>query len=118
RALDSLGMTPNSLLQTVFEAALEVLAVEVAADEDELARALLAVLPRRAPVGVHHHVHALIDVAPGRAVDRQDALAAQDVLAPELQQRAHPLLEPVRIDRPLGAEGAAHECLGLVSVLV
>src|SRR5690242_4467262 len=73
----------GSLLKAVFEAALEVFAVEVAADEDELARALLSLLPRRAPVGIHHHVHALEDVAARRAVDRQDALAAQDVLAPE-----------------------------------
>src|SRR6266853_1904615 len=42
------------LFQAVFEAALQVLAVEVAADEDELAGTLLAVLPRRTPVAVHH----------------------------------------------------------------
>src|SRR5690349_3396942 len=110
-------MTPSLLLQAVFEAALEVLAVEVAADEDQLARALLAVLPGRAPVGIHHHVHALVDVALGRAVDGEDTLAAQDVLAPELQQRAHPLLEPVGIDRPVGAEGEAGDLLAVIVVV-
>ena len=94
----------TGLLQAIFEAALQVLGVEVAADEDQLAGALLAILPRRAPVGVHHHVHALEDVALGRPVDRQDALAAQDVAAAQLQQRAHPLLELVGIDRPVGGE--------------
>src|SRR5581483_171493 len=82
----------SRLLQAVVEAALEILAVEVAADKHELAGTLLAVLPGRAPVGIHHHVHALIDVAPRRAVDRQNALAAEDVGAAQLQQCAHPLL--------------------------
>src|SRR5262249_40769665 len=104
-------------LQAVFEAALEVLGVEVAADEDELAGALLAFFPRRAPVGVHHHVHALIDVAPRSAVDRQDALAAQDVLALELQQRAHPFLEAIRIDRTVAAEREARHLVAMVVVV-
>src|SRR6185436_18707128 len=86
------------LLQAVFEAALQVLAVEVAADEHELARALLVGLPRHAPVAVHHHMDALVDVAARRAIDGEDALAAEDVLAAQLQERAHPFLEPVRID--------------------
>src|SRR5712672_2111392 len=44
------------LFQAVFEAALEVIAIEVAADEHQLARTLLIVFPRRAPVAVHHHM--------------------------------------------------------------
>src|SRR5262249_35289876 len=107
----------TDLLQAVFEAALEVLAVEVAADEHELARTLLAVLPRLTPVGVHHHVHALIDVALGRAVNGEDALAAQDILAAQLQQRAHPLLELVGIDRPVGAEGEAGNLLAMIVIV-
>src|SRR5262249_39021494 len=104
-------------LQAVFEAAFQVLAVEVAADEDKLARALLAVLPGLAPVGIHHHMHALIDVAPRRAVDRQDALAAEDVGAAQLQERAHPFLEFVGIDRPVGSEAEALHPLFVVVVM-
>src|SRR6267154_4361464 len=48
------------LFQAVFETTLEIVAVEVAADEHELARTLLALFPRRAPVAVHHHVDALV----------------------------------------------------------
>src|SRR5882672_8958927 len=76
------------LFQAVFEAALQVLAVEVAADEDELAGALLAVLPRRTPVAVHHHVDALVDVAPRRTVDGEYSLAAEDIGTAQLQERA------------------------------
>src|SRR5215218_767298 len=107
----------SRLLQAVVEAALEILAVEVAADEDELARALLAFFPGRAPVGIHHHVHALVDVASRRAVDGQNALAAEDVGTTQLQQCAHPLLELVRIDRPVGAERQAFD-LFLMIVIV
>src|SRR6185503_6809908 len=105
------------LLEAIFEAALQVLAVEVAADEDQLAGAFLAILPRRAPVGVHHHVHALEDVAPRRAVDRQDTLAAQDVAAAQLQERAHPFLEPVGIDRPVRGEAEACDFLAMVVIV-
>src|SRR5882672_93540 len=66
------------LLEAVFEAALQVVAVEIAADEDELAGTLLAVLPGRTPVAVHHHMDALEDVASRRTVDGQNALAAED----------------------------------------
>src|SRR4051812_48928032 len=107
----------TSLLQAVFEAALQVLGVEVAADEDQLARALVAFLPRRAPVGVHHHVHALEDVAARRAVDRQDALAAQDVTAAQLQQRAHPFLELIGIDRAIRGEAEARDLVAMVVVV-
>src|SRR6266446_646637 len=92
------------LFQAVFETTLEIVAVEVAADEHELARTLLAVFPRRAPVAVHHHVDALVDVAPRRTVDGQNALAAEDVAAAQLQQRAHPFLELVGIDRAFSAD--------------
>src|SRR6185437_65142 len=95
------------LLQAVFEAALQVVAVEVAADEDQLARALLAGFPRRAAVGVHHHVHTLVGVTLWRAVDRQDTLAAEDVRSLDLQESAHPLLEFVGIDRPIGRDRQA-----------
>src|SRR5471030_106108 len=112
------SFTPG-LLEAVFEAALQVIAVEIAADEDELARALLARLPRRAPARVHHHVHALVDVALGRAVDRQDALAAEDVRPLDLQERAHPLLELVGIDRLVGGDRQAlHLFLMIVVVAV
>ena len=62
-------------------------------------------------------MHALIDVASRRAVDGQDALAAEDVGAAQLQQRAHPLLELVGIDRPVGGERQALD-LFLVVVIV
>src|ERR1700730_11625106 len=105
------------LFQAVFEAALQVLAVEVAADEDELAGTLLAVLPRRTPVAVHHHVDALVDVAPRCAVDRQNALAAEDVGTAQLQERAHPFLELVGIDRTIGAERQAFDRFFVVVIV-
>ena len=68
---------------------------------------------------VHHHVHALIDVAPRCAVDGEDALAAEDVGAAQLQERAHPLLELVGIDRTVGGERQAlHLFLMVVIVAV
>src|SRR5262245_43955494 len=105
------------LFQAVFETALEVLAVEIAADEDELAGARLAVLPRRAPVAVHHHVHALKDVAARGAVDGEDALAAEDVGTAQLQERAHPFLEPLRHDRPVGRERQTRDLLFVVVIV-
>src|SRR5262249_55884802 len=51
----------------------------VAADEHGAARALLAVLPRLLVVAVEDHVHALEDEARGIVLERQDALAAQNL---------------------------------------
>src|SRR5262249_38581241 len=78
-----------------FEALLQRLAIEIAADEDQLAAALVAVLPGIAPVGIHQHVHALEHVATRRALDIEDALGAEDVRSLALQQLAHPTLELV-----------------------
>src|SRR5215813_14652490 len=74
----------------------------VAADEDGAADALLAVLPRPLVVAVEDHVHALEDEALGIVLERQDALAAQD-LRPFLR---HQVLDPgkelVRVERLVG----------------
>src|SRR6266850_2228892 len=105
------------LFQAVFETTLEIVAIEVAADEHQLARTLLIVFPRRAPVAVHHHMDALVDVAPRSAVDRQNALAAEDVAAAQLQERTHPFLELVGIDRPVGAERHALDLLLMVVIV-
>ena len=51
------------LLQAIIEAALEVLAIEVAADEDDAALALLIGAPRALMIAVEDHVHALEDEA-------------------------------------------------------
>src|SRR5262249_37230960 len=74
----------------------------VAADENGAAEALLAVLPRPLMIAVEDHVHALEDEAFGIVLERQDALAAQD-LRPFLR---HQVLDPgeelVGIERLVG----------------
>src|SRR5262245_36213468 len=87
------------------EAALERLAVELAADEDQLAGARIVLPPGLAPVGVHHHVHGLEDEAPILALDREHALRAQDVGALLLQHAADPHPEAVGVHRAVEHAG-------------
>src|SRR5712692_7935662 len=85
-------------------AALEALADplrrQVAADEDDAALALLALLPRALMIAVEDHVHALAHEALVVALEREDALAAQDARAILLHQVLHPRKELVRVERP------------------
>jgi hypothetical protein len=59
-------------------------AVELAADEDEPALALLAFLPAALVIALDDHVHALHRVAPGLVAKGEDALHAQDARAARL----------------------------------
>src|SRR5712672_743773 len=71
----------------------------LAADEDGAARALFAILPGTLMVAVEDHVDALEHEALGIVLERQDALAAQDLLALLGDQVLNPGEELVRIER-------------------
>src|SRR3984893_6383870 len=75
-----------------------------AADENGAARALFAVLPGTLMVAVEDHVDALEHEALGIVLERQDALAAQDLLALLGDQVLDPGEELVGIERLLGLE--------------
>src|SRR3977135_3101638 len=72
------------------------------ADEDGAARALFAVLPGTLMVAVEDHVDALEYEALGIALERQDALAAQDLLTLLGDQVLDPGEALVGIERLLG----------------
>src|SRR6185312_15507367 len=76
----------------------------VAPDEDNAAVARLAFGPRPLMIAVQDHVHALEDKAVVIVLERQDALAAQNVRAFGLHQVLHPGEEFVGIERLLGLE--------------
>ena len=82
----------QSLGQAGFEAFVEGGAVEVLADEDERIAAG-GVAPFAIKLGVEEHVHALEDEALGAAFDREDSLAAVDVVALGLEQAGDPVVE-------------------------
>src|SRR5690348_6027472 len=75
----------------------------VAADEHGTAEAGLAVLPRPLMIAVEDHVHALEDETIGVALERQDALAAQNLLALLRHQVLDPGKELVGIERLVAA---------------
>src|ERR1700730_16870167 len=75
-----------------------------AADENGAARALFAVLPGTLMVAVEDHVDALEHEALGIVLERQDALAAQDLLALLGDQILDPGEEFVGVERLLGLE--------------
>jgi len=77
---------------------------QLAADEDDAAVALLAVLPGTLVVAVEDHVHALEHEAIGIVLERQDALAAQDAWPLRLHEVLHPGKELVRIERRVDLE--------------
>src|SRR6185312_4464277 len=70
---------------------------QIAADEDDAAQALLAVLPRALMIAVEDHVHALEDEALGIVLERQDALAAENLRTLLRDQILHPGKELVRV---------------------
>src|SRR5262249_24461359 len=74
----------------------------VAANEDGAADALLAVFPCPLMIPVHDHVDALEDEALRVVLERQDALAAQDLLAFLRHQVLDPREELVGIERLVG----------------
>src|SRR3569833_1100463 len=86
------------------EAFADFLFRQFAADEDDAAQALLALLPRPLMIAVEDHVHALEDEALGIVLEREDALAAQNVRAFLLHQLLHPREELVGIQGLLTPE--------------
>src|SRR5262249_10410361 len=77
---------------------------QVAADEDDAAFALLALLPRPLMIAVEDHVHALEYEARVVVLERQDAFAAQNAGSFGWHELLHPGEELVRVERPLGLE--------------
>src|SRR5262249_15166176 len=77
---------------------------QLAADEDDAAFAFLARLPRALVVAIENHVHALEHEALIVVLERQDALAAQNVRPLDLHELLHPGKELVRVERPVGLE--------------
>src|SRR5262249_29803866 len=77
---------------------------QIAADEHHAAHALLARLPFALMVAVEDHVHTLQHEALVVILERQDALAAQDVGPLFLHQILHPGKELVGVERPLGRQ--------------
>src|SRR5262249_8168734 len=77
---------------------------QLAADEDDAAFAFLARLPRALVVAIENHVHALKHEALIVVLERQDALAAQNVRPLDLHELLHPGKELVRVERPVGLE--------------
>src|SRR5215813_886170 len=81
------------------EALADLLFRQLAADEDDAAFALLAILPRPLVVAVEDHVHALEYEALVVVLERQDALAAQDARPVLLHEVLDPGKELVGIER-------------------
>src|SRR5262252_5303546 len=77
---------------------------QLAADEDDAAFAFLARLPRALVVAVENHVHALEHEALVIVLERQDALAAQNVRPLDLHELLHPGKELVGVERLVGLE--------------
>src|SRR5262245_13366497 len=86
------------------EAFPDLLLGQLAADEDDAAFALLARLPRALVVAVENHVDALEHEALVVALERQDALAAQNARPLRLHEVLHPGEELVRVERLIGLE--------------
>src|SRR5262245_19285169 len=83
--------------QAAFESFPDLLLRQLAADEDDAAFALLALLPWPLVVALEDHVHALEYEALIVALERQDAFATQDARSLRLHQVLHPREELVRI---------------------
>src|SRR5215471_17712820 len=77
---------------------------QLAADEDDAAFAFLARLPRALVVAIENHVHALEHEALVVVLERQDALAAQNVRPLDLHELLHPGKELVGVERLVGLE--------------
>jgi len=88
---------PISLGQAGFEAGGEGGAVEVFADEDEGVGSR-GVAPFLVKLGIEKHVDALEDEALGAAFDREDSLAAVDVVALSFEEVADPVVELLGVE--------------------
>src|SRR6266404_4328232 len=77
---------------------------QLAADEDDAAFAFLARLPGALVIAVENHVHALKHEALVVVLERQDALAAQNVRPLDLHELLHPRKELVGVERLVGLE--------------
>src|SRR5215470_15400324 len=75
---------------------------QVAADEHHAAHPLLALAPLALVIAIEDHVHALQHEPRVVVLERQDALAAQDVRPFLLDQVLHPGKELVGVERLLG----------------
>src|SRR6185437_7256554 len=80
------------------------LARQVAADEDDAAVALLVLVPGPLVIAVQNHMHALKDETLVVALERENALAAQNVRPFLLHQLLDPRKELVGIERLVGFE--------------
>src|ERR1700736_3318021 len=80
----------------------DLLLRQIAADEDDAALALLALLPRALMIAVEDHVHALEHEALVVVLEGEDALAAQDARSHLLHEVLHPGKELVRVEQPVG----------------
>src|SRR5262249_31974483 len=97
------GMTAQwmSSRYAALEALPDLLLRQIAADEHHAAQALLALAPFALVIPVKDHVHALQHKAFVVVLERQDALAAQDVRPFLLDQVLYPGKELVRVERLL-----------------
>src|SRR5208282_3309952 len=77
---------------------------QVAADKDDAAVALLILVPWPLVVAVEDHVHALEHEALIVILEREDALAAQNIRTFLLHQILHPRKEFVRVERLVAAQ--------------
>src|SRR5262249_31442560 len=87
-----------------FETFPDLLLRQLAADEDDAAFALLAVLPRPLVIAVEDHVHALEHETLVVSLERKNALAAENVGAFLLHEVLHPRKELFGIERLVGLE--------------
>ena len=97
-------MTGGAVTPRRLETLADFLFRQLAADEHELAVALLAVLPGPLVVAVQDHVHALEHEALGIVLEIEDALAAQDGRAVLGDELLDPGKELVGAERLVGLE--------------
>jgi hypothetical protein len=90
----------GGLGDAAFEAVPQAVSIEIAADEDELARTQLVRLPWPPGRTVDQHMDRLIDMSLRTTGEIEDALAAQDIDAFDPQQRADPSLKFIAVERP------------------
>lgn len=79
------------------EACLELLTVEISANENQGVHAQGARRPRSLQLTIEHHVHAVENISARFALDGDDALHAEDVRAATFEQIREPVVELVGI---------------------
>ena len=89
---------------TAPESFLDLLLRQIAADEDDAALAPLVISPAALMIAVEDHVHALEYEPLGIVLERENALAAQDVWSFLLDQVLHPRKEFVGTKRLIGRD--------------